>query len=272
VDDRAWNNSDKLLILLASIMAPALLWREGMKNQLIGVSLLLALTSSTPARAYFPEPFILGGLLYELGSIASESFRESSIRKALPHALVVVNESEALEIIQEKLDRQDQKLRERAHALVIQGRHDHNRWANYIRDRNEKKKGSWIDRPISEDRLPKTVDVSAPVTDEEIQKTIPYASLTLHDDELRRIRDSRLAPPAIASRELSQARARMISLYEGEYYSIAALTGLNLVFLRIGSPMLYDERETAAAIVYLNDLERQIREKKLLERKAKKGE
>ena len=105
-----------------------------MKKKLIGVSLLLAL-ASTPARAYFPEPFILGGLFYELGSFVSESFRESRIRKALPHALLVVSESEALEIIQEKLDRQDQKLRERAHARVIQGRHDHNRWADYIRAR-----------------------------------------------------------------------------------------------------------------------------------------
>ena len=241
-----------------------------MKKKLIGVSLLLAL-ASTPARAYFPEPFILGGLFYELGSFVSESFRESRIRKALPHALLVVSESEALEIIQEKLDRQDQKLRERAHARGIQGRHDHNRWADYIRARNEKKKGNWIDRPIPEDQLPKTVDVNLPVTEEELQKAVPYASLDLRDEELRRIRDSRLAPPVIASREISQARARMISLYEGEYYSIVELTGMNLVFLKIGSPMLYDERETAAAIVYLNDLERQIREKKL-ERKAKRGQ
>ena len=88
--------------------------------------------------------------------------------------------------------------------------------------------------------------------------------------ELKRIQEAKLSPPAISNAEMQKARARMSSLYSGEYYSIVELTGMNLVFLKIGSPMLYDERETAAAVIYLNELERQLREQKL-EKKAKRN-
>lgn len=225
---------------------------------------------SRQSHAFFPEPLILGALLSEGGAVISESFRVSRIRKALPVARAALGEEEAREILQAKLCEQERAVRERARERVIENRKDHNVWVRYIRARNEKKKSSWIDPVIPEKDLPKEVDEAAPISEADLVKQLPRAAGDLRYRELKRLRESGERPPVIAHRELEKARERMQSLYTGDYFSVVDIESMNLVFHQLGSPMLFDERETAASIIYLNEMEQEIARRKA-QSKARPG-
>ncbi len=221
------------------------------------------------ARAFFPEPLILTAILAEGGSFISEAFRESKIRKALPHALAVMSEEDARAINGEKTEAQSKAVRERAHERVIENRRGHNRWAEYTRTRNEKKKESWFDFPLKEEDLPRNVEIDGPVTEAELSKQLGFAAGDLRWKLMEQLKQSGAQPPVMGNKELDKARARMASLYSGDYYSVVEFTGMNLVFFQLGSPLMYDDKETAAAIIHLNQIEREIALQKLAKKAAK---